>query len=174
MHTCAGNGVAPPTAAPCRPLPLDNRLNTTTALTVAAWINANSLGAELKTIVSKDENFEFHLTAAGQINWWWQDSVANTRQITTTGTAIATGAWYHIAIVYASGSQVIYINGVARGTDTFTGSLANNTDPLQIGADQYPLQPQRVFDGRIDEVRVYNRALSAAEIAADMATPIVP
>jgi hypothetical protein len=176
LHGAAAGGAVPFPAQVCNgaqldgtsryvQVPHDNRLNATSELTVAAWINANALGAALKTIVSKDENFEFHLTNTGQINWWWQDSAANARQITTTGTAIAAGAWYHVAIVYASGSQVIYINGVSRGTDTFTGTLANNTDPLQIGADQYPAQPTRVFDGRIDEVRVYNRALSQADIS---------
>jgi len=143
----------------------DNLLDMAGSFTVTAWINANALGAALKTIVSKDENFEFHLDNAGQINWWWQDSGGTAQTFTTTGAAIVPGNWVHVAVVYAPGSQVIYIDGVSRGTATFAGGLLNNADPLQIGADQYPGQPARVFDGLIDEVRVYGQALTQADIA---------
>ena len=51
-----------------------------------------------------------------------------------------------------------------------TGSIATSTNPLQIGGDSIYGQ---YFVGRIDEARVYNRALSAAEIQSDMNTPLV-
>ena len=46
-----------------------------------------------------------------------------------------------------------------------------NSNPLQIGGNS--IYRSRYFQGRIDEVRVYNRALSQTEIQADMNTPIV-
>ncbi|HEX9646335.1 MAG TPA: LamG-like jellyroll fold domain-containing protein, partial [Alphaproteobacteria bacterium] len=176
LHGTALGGAIPVPARVCNGAQLDgvarylevaddNRLDMAGSFTVTAWINANALGAELKTIVSKDENFEFHLDNTGQINWWWQDSGGTAQTFTTTGTAIVPGNWVHVAVVYAPGSQVIYIDGVSRGTATFAGGLLNNADPLQIGADQYPGQPQRVFDGLIDEVRVYGQALTQADIA---------
>jgi len=146
----------------------DVRLNMTGSFTVATWINANALGTELKTIVSKDENYEFHLNNAGQINWWWQNSGGTAQTFTTTGAAIVPGNWHHVAVVYEPGNQVIYIDGVSRGTAAFAGGLLTNTDPLQIGADQYPSQPGRVFDGRIDEVRVYDQALTPAQVVEAM------
>lgn len=134
-------------------------------LTVAAWIKVDALPPALTTIVSKDENFEFHLTDTGQVNWWWQNSGGTARQITTAGNAIDPGlGWHHIAIVYSqsAGSQTIYVNGVVRGTAAFSEALMTNTDPLQIGSDQN--FAGRYFDGQIDEVYVYDRALSAADI----------
>jgi MSHA biogenesis protein MshQ len=142
----------------------NNLLRLTGNFTVMAWINANALGTELKTIVSKDENYEFHLTDTGQINWWWQNSGGTAQTFTTTGAAIVPGNWYHIAIVYASGNQTIYINGASRGTAAFTGGLLTNGDPLQIGSDQG--SAGRFFDGLIDEVRIYGSALSNDEVIA--------
>ncbi len=81
---------------------------------------------------------------------------------------LSAGTWYHVAIVYAaSGSQKIYIDGVERATSSLAENLIVNNDPLQIGADQG--FSDREFDGRIDEVRVYNAALSVAQVGVAMA-----
>jgi hypothetical protein len=50
-----------------------------------------------------------------------------------------------------------------------TGAIVTSTNPLQIGGDSIYGQ---YFAGRIDEVRIYNRALSVAEIQSDMNTPV--
>lgn len=152
----------------------DPLLDISSTLTVATWINPDVLpGGGLMTIVSKDENFEFHVTPTGQINWWWNNSGGTARQITTTGTAIdpndasaPNNGWYHVAIVYSqtAATQTIYIDGVARATATYNEALINNNDPLQIASDQG--FAGRYFDGLIDEVYVYNQALSAAQIVA--------
>ncbi len=148
-------------------------------LTVTTWIFANTIpGSGLMSILSKDENYEFHINSSGQINWWWG---GGSQELTTTGTALTSGNWYHIAIVYsdASDEQTIYIDGVSRGVNNQSGALTLNNDPFQIGADQG--FSGREFDGLIDEVRVYNVALSAADITIIMnetricpdATPLV-
>ncbi|MBN1378547.1 MAG: LamG domain-containing protein [Gammaproteobacteria bacterium] len=146
-------------------------------LTVAVWINPDALPGALMTILSKDENYEFHLTNTGQINWWWQSSGGATRTITTTGTALdandgtaPNNGWYHIAIVYSqtSASQTIFINGTARAMATYNEALINNNDPMQIGSDQN--FAGRYFDGLIDEVYVYHQALTTGEITALMNT----
>jgi MSHA biogenesis protein MshQ len=132
------------------------------AFTVAVWIRPNASAQALSTIVSKDENYEFHRTPTGTINWWWQDSGAVARQFTTTGTA-PDNTWTHVAIVYAAGLQQIYLNGVPDPTTlTDNNGLLTNADPLQVGSDQ--LLAARYFDGLIDEVRVYRQALGAARI----------
>src|SRR4030095_5727207 len=62
------------------------------------------------------------------------------------------------------------VNGTQVASVARTGSLATSGFPLQIGGDSF--YGQR-FTGTIDEVRVYNRALTPAEIQSDMATPLV-
>jgi hypothetical protein len=52
-----------------------------------------------------------------------------------------------------------------------TGLIQTTTTPLRIGGNTYSTE---FFRGLIDELRIYNRALSGAEILSDMNTPIVP
>ena len=61
----------------------------------------------------------------------------------------------------------LYVNGVQVSSAAYTGGIATSANPLQIGGDSTYGQ---YFQGLIDEVRVYNRALSQAEIQADMKT----
>ena len=63
----------------------------------------------------------------------------------------------------------LYVNGVLVGTRAQTGAIATTTDPLRIGGDT---RWGEYFNGLIDEVRVYNRALTVTEIQADMAAPV--
>lgn len=137
-------------------------------LTVMTWIRPNSIpGSGLMSILSKDENYEFHINSSANINWWWNNAGGSTRQFNSSGVTLTPGTWYHIAIVYSnSGSQIIYIDGINRGSTAYAENLINNNDPLQIGADQG--FNGREFDGMIDEVRIYNAALSAAQVGVAM------
>src|SRR5439155_1644055 len=65
----------------------------------------------------------------------------------------------------------LYVNGVQVASQAQTAPLAITTGTLQIGADSYAGEN---FAGRIDEVRIYNRALTAAEIQTDMNTAVAP
>lgn len=133
-------------------------LDLLTELSVATWINPESIPSSgLKTILSKDENYEFHLNSAGEIFWWW-----GTNSFSTSGAAITAGNWYHVAITYKSGKQSIYVNGIEKGSRAFTGNLPLNNDPLQIGQDQG--YAGRYFHGLIDEVSIYSNALSATDV----------
>src|ERR1044071_1366737 len=70
----------------------------------------------------------------------------------------------------ASGTTVhFFVNGVQVSSQAQTEALGTTTGTLQIGGDSYP---NEFFAGLIDEVRVYNRALSAAEIQADMGVAV--
>lgn len=80
--------------------------------------------------------------------------------------AINLGEWYHVAWVYSSaGGGVIYVNGRQIGTAYGGGPLVTNTANFKIG-DYY-------YDGAMDDVRVYNRALSAAQVIA-LCTNLAP
>ncbi|MCG8672037.1 MAG: LamG domain-containing protein [Pseudomonadales bacterium] len=147
-------------------IPDNSTLDIDEELTVMAWVNADTLptGSDLKTIISKDENFEFHLDSSGGVYWWWNNSSGTSRSFTSTST-VSAGAWNHIAIVYSRSNarQSIFINGVESGFTTYSSeSLITNSDDLHIGGDQAYVG--REFDGKIDEVKVFKRALSAASI----------
>src|SRR5262249_53988438 len=65
----------------------------------------------------------------------------------------------------------LYVNGEQVASRAQTGAIATSTNPLQIGGNTFYGQ---YFAGLIDEVRIYNQALSVAEIQSDMNTPVTP
>jgi beta-galactosidase len=72
------------------------------------------------------------------------------------------GQWHHVAGTY-DGSQVkLYVNGGLVGTADYEGPIDINTYPVNIGRNSEATN--RLYNGAIDEVRIYNRALSAGEI----------
>ncbi|MBU1284031.1 MAG: hypothetical protein KKC81_11655 [Gammaproteobacteria bacterium] len=135
---------------------------------IGIWVRPRTLPASgLMSILSKDENYEFHLNPNGTVNWWWQTTGPSaTREFNST-TALTPGQWSHVLIRYAPGDQRIYINGNLAGQASFTGTPLANTDPLQLGADQSTAG--RYFNGELDELRIYNSALSPAAISAQVA-----
>mgnify|MGYP003384265482 FL=1 len=129
---------------------------------VGVWIKIDSLpGSGLKTIVSKDDNFEFHVTPSGNINWWWKTTataaLSIVRQLNST-TSIVPGEWTHVVISFATLTQTIFINGVEAGSDIYPEEAITNSLPLQIAADQGA--GGRYFNGSIDEVNVFDQALT--------------
>ncbi len=138
-------------------------LDLSTNYSVTVWINPIALpGSDLSTIVSKDENFEFHLNPSGQIFWWWGGGV----RTLTSSSSITLGSWQHIAITYENGEQHIYIDGVSDATNNSTTAVTVNNDSLFIGTDLGILS--RRFNGLIDEVRVYDSTLSTSQVNAVM------
>ena len=91
----------------------------------------------------------------------------------TNGGALLTNKWTHIVVGRASGVLKLYMNGVAPttvtgGTGIATENMAINSGSVnaEIGARHLFVGSQYYFNGIIDDVRVYNRALSASEVMA--------
>jgi len=141
----------------------NSALDISSSLTVGAWINMRSLPSELHTIVSKDWNYEFHVNSSGQVYWWWNDSSGTPRSF-STASSITLNQWHHVAIVYQSGSQRIYVDGTVWASASFSGALRLNNLPLSIGTDYNFIS--RAFDGYVDEVQIDSRAYTQAEVQA--------
>ena len=135
-------------------------------LTVMAWVKATAFPtSDLKTIVSKDNNFEFHIDSVGRVLWWWQNSSGGTRSFDSNALRLTVGNWHHVAITYSksAASQKIFIDGVQANNRTYANeSLINNNLPLFIGTD-YNYR-SRDLNGSIDEVKIFKRALSSQAI----------
>jgi subtilisin-like proprotein convertase family protein len=79
------------------------------------------------------------------------------------------GAWYHVAATYDGNQSILYVNGAAEASATPGFALDYDTTPLFIGTTgTWAISPNYVnfFGGIIDEVSLYNRSLSPAEIYA--------
>lgn len=79
--------------------------------------------------------------------------------VCTTAT-LPLNTWVFIAATYSSGTAKLYINGSSQSTTGSTGAFSQAAVPFSIG-----IANTFYFPGRIDDVRLYNRALSAGEIA---------
>ena len=77
--------------------------------------------------------------------------------------------WTHLAATYDGATLRLFVNGVQVGTRAVTGPLLTSTGALRIGGNSVWGE---YFQGRLDEIRIYNRALTPAEIQTDMNTPI--
>lgn len=86
-------------------------------------------------------------------------------------TANPVNAWTHVALTYDGAKLRLYVNGNQAASAPVSGSIETNSNPLRIGGN---VPAGEYFQGRIAEVRVYNRALSQADIQSDMNTAITP
>lgn len=70
--------------------------------------------------------------------------------------------WHHLAFVYDGTTKYIYLDGVLNVSVAVTGTIETNNYPVTIGTNGR--FPARVFDGQLEDVRIYSRALSAADV----------
>jgi hypothetical protein len=87
---------------------------------------------------------------------------------------LATGTWYHVAGVYDASARIlsVYLNGALNNGFSPDGPGVPGQQPLNANIGQRAGSPVIFnFLGVIDEVHVFNRALSAAEIVTDMTIP---
>jgi Concanavalin A-like lectin/glucanases superfamily len=153
-------------------------LNPAAALTVAAWLKPAAWPGDRRSVsvVSK----------AGVVGAWYPLTPPNAgyalrggpggvisftvaaggtaRQAVTTA-AVPPGGWHHVAGTYDGQRITVYLDGEPSAVATASGAITPAAGVnLMVAAD--PIDPDGKFTGAVDEVRVYTRALTAAEIAA--------
>lgn len=155
-------------------VPSNPKFDYTTQLSASTWIYPTAYpsgGSDLFSILSNDRNYEFHLTPSGKLYWWWEASTL------TSAATIPLNQWTHVAITFNSTAagrrQIIYINGVPdTATNNWQGTLSPNPCDFHIGGDvatgSCALLGARNFQGRVDEAKLYDYELAAAEVRADM------
>jgi len=83
-------------------------------------------------------------------------------------TAIPAETWVHLAGTYDGATLTIYVDGVRDASMPVRGRTCVNTQPLAIGAKNQTRDKvvEAYFDGALDDVRVFNRALTGAQVRA--------
>ena len=152
-------------------VPDSNSLDLTTGMTIEAWVRPSSLGSAWRTVVLKQQTGALayglyaNNNATRPVGY-----VFNAAERSAGGSsALAVNTWSHLATTYDGANLRLYVNGVLAATTATTGNIVVSTGVLRIGGNSVWGE---YFSGLIDEVRIYNRALSAGEIQVDMATPV--
>jgi hypothetical protein len=136
-------------------IPHSNLMNVTNQVTLSCWFKASN-------IVNYQRLFDKY-AASGNIILDVLNS--KVRFLVAGGThtipnVLNSSTWYNVVATYNGAQVKIYINGILAYTGAQTGNCTSNTVPLRIGADQ---AGGNAFIGRLDEIRMYDRALSDVE-----------
>jgi len=149
----------------------DESLNITDEIAISVWIKPELVQATAATIVSKgtltgsdfvrDQNYFLHMSTNREIKITYGDGIDYQ---TETGSIISTDIWHHIVAILNGTNILLYIDGVlddswGQNYIPITGDGAN----LHIGMKSY-IHSAYAFNGLIDEVRIYDSALSADEV----------
>jgi hypothetical protein len=148
-------------------------LDLTNAITIAAWVKhdpgPNDANRPQEDIVCKINtgslNRGYRLTA------WWRnpDGYAcelynGNQHICSIGEDPVIGKWTHVAVTWDGEVMRLFQNGQLRSSARFQGTISASGEALFVGI--HTLKDQARFRGTMDELRIYNRALSDAEIAS--------
>lgn len=151
-------------------VPDDDALDLSDELTYMGWMNLNQAIEGQRRMMSKN-NSVFFLFDFGDDPTSLDFLVKPGNDFTETTTVDwVLGQWYHFAGTYDGDALRIYIDGVMEGETTGVPPIAASDLDLWIGADDHN-PPTTTFPGVLDDIRIYNKALNADEIAALMASP---
>jgi hypothetical protein len=135
-------------------------------VTVMAWVNPDTTSAPYSTVVAVGAN----ATEGFSLNFinGYLNFVSIGKEDLTSATRVAAGAWQHVAAVFAAdaGQVKFFKDGTPVGVHPVVEGgivLPSASAPLLLGS-WVAAPPSSLFDGKLDQIRIYGRALSSAEI----------
>jgi hypothetical protein len=138
----------------------DSSLNIVgSSITISAWIKPSSIGSN-NAIVGKRtgaEAYALEVRSGGVIRFGTYGASPYWELITAPN-AVSVGSWYYVVGVYSGSTKSIYVNGAAWNITSSSGNIAASPYNLGIGSI-YGVLASNLFNGTIDEVRIYNRAI---------------
>jgi chitodextrinase len=140
-------------------------------LTIAMWVNPQSTGRDA-TLIGKfwgtsmsSPYYQYGIELVGGNQPYLDIGKSTGLSYVSMGSTLPYNQWSYLAITF-NGTQVnFYVNGTLVRTRSMSASITARTSTMNIGSD---VSPSQFYKGAIDEVRIYNRALSASEITTIM------
>ena len=144
---------------------VDTQLTSGATFTWSVWFNADSVGSSYQNIISiKSPNYMLMLLDGNSTNmgFWTQDGLGGG---SLNMNSITTNTWFN-AVFVREGNSITngyktYLNGVFKGQAN-TGTWSSS-DVVWLGGRD-PLNINQQYDGKISNVKIYNRTLSSTEI----------
>ena len=147
-------------------------LDLTNGATVMAWVYPTALG-NYRTIAMKETvgGAAYYIYSGPSDTAMGGGGFAGSYSEIAGGAVLPLNTWTHIAMTYNGTTIRVYRNGVQAATLTHAGVFDTSASPLRIGGN---LTWGEWWQGRIDEVRIYNRALTATEVNTARNAALVP
>ena len=148
-----------------------NNYNFNSAFSLEVWVKPNSVNGT-RTVFSKkddgDDSSGYALTVVnGQVRFNWYNN-SGIGLISTGANLIGIDRWYHLAVTFDGAEYVLFIDGLelARTAGSAPNTTPGNVDALVGAIDQPPpvSSPTKYFHGWIDELRIWNKALSIEHV----------
>ena len=145
-------------------------LQLSTAMTLEAWVNPSVVSNVWEDVIYKGLDNYYLEGTSGNGGVPVIGGTFGGSDVVLNGTAaLSANTWSYLAATYDGTTTRLYVNGVQVASRAQTGAIMTSTNSLQIGGDSFYGQ---FFKGIIDEVRIYDVALTAAQIQNDMDTPV--
>ncbi|MCW2984052.1 MAG: hypothetical protein JWR63_1622, partial [Conexibacter sp.] len=143
------------------------KLQLTKGMTLEAWVAPSKLSG-WSSVLFKEQtgDLAYGMYANTDANRPAGYAFTSAEQdVRSTAAQLPVNAWSHLATTYDGTTLRLYVNGTEVGSHAVSGAIKTSTGALRIGGNKVWGE---WFAGRIDEVRVYNRALSSTEVKTDM------
>ena len=152
-------------------------LHLTTGMTLEAWVNPVTVNPDWSDIIYKgqfqsghyDDNYFLEGSSPDNYSPAGGGTFGTTNTAAYGTSALPANQWTHVGVTYNGTLIRLYVNGVQVSSVAQTRNIMTSTNALQIGGD---ISYGQYFWGTIDEVRVYNLPLTAAQIQSDMGLPV--
>ncbi|PYR74988.1 MAG: hypothetical protein DMF87_21510, partial [Acidobacteria bacterium] len=156
-------------------VPDNSSLSLATGMTLEAWVQPTSASSNAyRSIILKERpsglSYSLYSNNSSRRSSTYINLGAGDQSVQGTA-SLPSNSWTHLAATYDGTMLRLYVNGALVTSKSVPGSLVTSGGALRIGGNSVWGE---WFMGYIDEVRIYNRALSAGEIQTDMNAPIVP
>ena len=135
---------------------------------ITAWVNPDTVGNPDEFVVVAKGNttgntavYKLQMEDGGNGNV--MRGIINS-DVLDGVTGLSAGVWTFVGLTYDGANKRLYLNGVQDATDAQTGTVSQTADAVRIAAVFTGSSDRREWDGLLDDIRFYNRTLSANEM----------
>jgi hypothetical protein len=144
-----------------------NSLDLTTGMTLEAWVYPTALTGWRTAILKEttsDIAYALYAVSPRPSAWLGPDGLSGTAELPVN-------TWSHLASTYDGAAWRLYVNGTQVATRAYTKAIPVSAGALRLGGNTIWSE---WFQGRLDDVRIYNRGLAAAEVVRDRDAAVGP